>query len=287
VPGGDNLRLGANIFTESHDPEEIVAEYVRKGYRAAYTPDWLCADTEPEACRAFKAAFARHDVVLAETGIWRNVLSPDAATAKAAFEWSVRRLATAEELGAKCAVNIVGSWNADIWDGPDARHYSPEFFDAAVEAARKVIDAVRPARTKMTFEVMPCQFIDGAAEYMRFLKAVNRSAAGIHLDVTNSITCPRQLYDNARFLENELAIYGGAIVSVHAKDLRLNPRTYTVDLEETIIGRGDIDYPHILPLLNKLPPDTPIMLEHLETEAEYDESAKNLRAFAKTVHVIM
>jgi len=194
------MRLGGPVFVEGKDPEAYVAAHVQKGYRAAYCPGWINADTDPEICAAFRAALARHDLVLAEVGIWQNVLSHNRDEARAAMEYSVRRLQTAEELDARCAVNIVGSWCTTHWDGPHESHYSRDFFDAAVEAARKVIDAVKPKRTKMTFEVMPCQFIDSAAEYMRFLKAVDREAAGVHLDPANSIANPRILYGNGDFL---------------------------------------------------------------------------------------
>jgi sugar phosphate isomerase/epimerase len=279
------MRLGAPVFIEGKDPEAYVTEHVRKSYRAAYCPDWINADTEPVLCKQFKAALAKHDEVLAEVGIWRNTLSPNPAEAKAAFEHSVRRLQTAEELNARCAVNIVGSWCGTNWDGPHEAHYSQDFFDAAVESARKVIDAVNPKQTKMTFEIMPCQFIDGAAEYLRFLKAVDRKAAGIHLDPTNSISNPRLLYDNAAFFKREFAAFGSAIVSIHLKDLHLNPTEFTVNLEEVVIGRGNIDYVNLLRLIDKLPPDTPGMLEHLPTEALYDEASSSIRALAKKAGV--
>ncbi|MDR1096072.1 MAG: sugar phosphate isomerase/epimerase [Spirochaetaceae bacterium] len=279
------MRLGAPVFIETRDPERFVAEHVRKGYRAAYCPDWINADTDGALCAAFKAALAKHDVLLAEVGIWRNVLSPHPAEAKAAFEHSVRRLQTAEELGARCAVNIVGSWNGECWDGPHEKHYHQDFFDAAVEAARRVIDAVKPSRTKMTFEIMPCQFIDCAAEYLRFIRAVNRSAAGVHLDPANSISNPRLLYDNAAFFQNEFALLGDAVLSIHLKDLRQKPDEFTVQLEEAVIGQGAIDYANLLRLIDKLPPDTPGMLEHLDSEARYDEAATSIRRRADAAGV--
>ncbi|MDR2631472.1 MAG: sugar phosphate isomerase/epimerase [Spirochaetaceae bacterium] len=279
------MRLGAPVFITEKDPELFVAGHVLKGYRAAYCPDWLNADTDPDACRAFKASLAKHDVVLAEVGIWKNVLSPNPAEAKAAFDYSVRRLQTAEALEARCAVNIVGSWCETNWDGPHEGHYSADFFDAAVEAARKVIDAVKPQKTRMTFEIMPCQFIDCAAEYLRFIKAVNRSAAGFHLDPTNSISNPRLLYDNAVFFKREFAGFGDLVLSIHLKDLRLDPAEFTVRMEEVVIGKGNIDYPNLLRLIDKLPPDTPGMLEHLATEELYDEAASSIRALADTAGV--
>ena len=271
------MRLGAPVFIDTREPEAFVAEHVRKGYRAAYCPDWINADTDAVLCAEFRGALKRHDVVLAEVGIWRNVLSRNPDEAKAAYEYSVRRLATAEELGARCAVNIVGSWNEKYWDGPHEAHYSKDFFDAAVEAARRVIDAVKPRRTKMSFEIMPCQFIDSAAEYLRFIRAVDREAAGIHYDPANSISNPRLLYGNKEFFRNEFKTLGSAIVSIHLKDLRLNPKEFTVNMREVLIGKGDIDYVNLLALINQLPPDTPGMLEHLENEAQYDESAASIR----------
>jgi len=274
------MRLGGPVFVEGKDPESYVAAHAAKGYRAAYCPWWINADTDPEMCGAFKTALAKHDVLLAEVGIWKNVLSADPDEAKAAFEYSVRRLQTAEELEARCAVNIVGSWCDTHWDGPHEGHYSQDFFDAAVEVARRVIDAVKPKKTKMTFEVMPCQFMDSAGEYMRFLRAVDRDAAGIHLDPANSITNPRLLYDNRDFFRNEFEIFGEAVVSVHLKDVRLDPSQFTVNIQEVPIGKGNIDYANLLRLVDRLPPDTPAMLEHLETEELYDEAAASLRALA-------
>ena len=274
------MRLGAPVFIKTRDPEAFVAEHTRKGYRAAYCPDWINADTDSTLCADFRKALERHDVVLAEVGIWRNVLSKKPDEAKAAFDHSVRRLATAEELGARCAVNIVGSWNKEYWDGPDKAHYSEDFFDAAVEAARRVIDAVKPKRTKMSFEIMPCQFLDSAGEYMRFIRAVDREAAGIHYDPANSISNPRLLYRNAEFFQNEFKIMGDAVVSLHLKDLRLNPATFTVSVQEVILGKGEIDYINLLRLIDMLPPDTPGMLEHLESEALYDEAASSVRDLA-------
>jgi len=274
------MRLGGPVFVEGKDPESYVAAHAAKGYRAAYCPWWINADSDPEACAAFAASLARHDVLLAEVGIWKNVLSLNPEEAKTAFEYSVRRLNTAEELGARCAVNIVGSWCETHWDGPHEGHYSQDFFDAAVEAARRVIDEVKPKRTKLTFEVMPCQFIDSASEYMRFLRAVDRDAAGVHIDPANSLSNPRLLYGNKDFFRDEFAIFGDAILSIHLKDVRLDPARFTVNVREVPIGRGEIDYANLLRLIDALPPDTPGMLEHLDTEEQYDESAASIRAIA-------
>ncbi|MDR0909879.1 MAG: sugar phosphate isomerase/epimerase [Spirochaetaceae bacterium] len=281
------MLLGGNVFIDGHDPDAYVAAHVKKGYKAAYCPDWLNTDTDKVACKAFTDALNKNNIVLAEVGIWRNVLSKDSAEAKAAIDYSIRRLTTAEELGARCAVNVIGSWSEESWDGASALNYTQDFFDAAVVAARQVIDAVKPVRTKMTFELMPNAFIDSAEEYMRLLKAIDRPAAGIHLDPTNCIASPRLLYNNAEFFKKEFAILGDAICSIHIKDIDLDNDTFTVHLTERIIGEGAIDYINLLHLIDKLPQDTPVMLEHLATEAEYDKAAENFRSLAKQAGINM
>jgi len=281
------MRLGGPVFVEGCDPQAYAEAHVAKGLRAAYWPDWADAHTEATACRELAVALEKRGVIPAEVGIWRNVLSPDPVKARSAVEYAVRRLATAEEVGARCAVNIVGSWNETYWDGPHSAHYSRDFFDAAVQAARKIIDEVKPRRTKLAFEMMPCQFLDSADEYMRLLAAVDRKAAGVHLDPANMISSPRLLYSNAAFFRDAFAAFGGAVLTVHLKDVRLAPSKFTVSMEEVPIGRGELDYENLLRLLNGLDRDTPCMLEHLDSEREYDEAAGNVRAIAERAGVTL
>ncbi len=67
--------------------------------------------------------------------------------------------------------------------------------------------------------------------------------------------------------------------SCHAKDIILRPQ-YTTHLDETRPGTGSLDYVTFLQELSKLP-DTPLMLEHLSTAAEYAQAAAYIRGVAK------
>ena len=127
--------------------------------------------------------------------------------------------------------------------------------------------------------------MDSAVEYMRFIRAVDREAAGIHYDPTNSISNPKLLYNNVEFLKNEFKVMGSAIASIHLKDVRLNPKEFTVNMQEVIIGKGVINYINLLRLIDMLPADTPGMLEHLESEGQYDEAAASIRTLARKAEV--
>lgn len=142
--GGDPP--GGPSFNTSVDPDEQAQAHRRLGYRAAYCPG---VDLKDETrIRDIERALARHDVVIAEVGRWINLLDADATKRAANLRTVIDGLRVAEVVGARCCVDIAGSFHPTIWFGPDARNLTSEFFDAAVENARKIIDAVQPRRAK-------------------------------------------------------------------------------------------------------------------------------------------
>ena len=100
--------------------------------------------------------------------------------ATANLNYVIERLALADEVGARNCVNIAGSYNPRQWDGPDPRNLSPEYLEATIENCRKVIDAVSPKRTKFTIEMMGWSLPNSPDSYLRLLKAVDRTAFGVH-----------------------------------------------------------------------------------------------------------
>jgi sugar phosphate isomerase/epimerase len=262
---GTKVRLGGPIFLRSSDPVELAREHRRLGYSAAYVPNTTLAD----AARVEKA-FAAENVVIAEVGAWKNMLDPDAVKRKENLAYVTERCALADAVAARCCVDIAGSYHPEIWYGLHPKNVSKEFFDATVENCRKVIDAVKPKRTKFTIEMMPWSLPDGPDSYVDLIRAVARPAFGVHLDVCNIVNSPRRFYDNAEVIRECFRKLGRWIASCHAKDLQWIPEM-NVHFLEVIPGRGQIDYRAYLGELAKLPVDAPLMLEHLKNAAEYDE----------------
>jgi sugar phosphate isomerase/epimerase len=175
----------------------------------------------------------------------------------------------------------VGTWYEDNWYGPCPENFTEDFFAYAVEVSRKIIDAVKPVRTKMTFELMPFVFLDSPAEYMRFLRALERPSAGIHFDPVNCINSPRLFYGNAAFFEESFRLFGNGIISIHLKDISLRPDPLSTMFDEVLIGEGGLDYIKLLQLIDSTQPgDIPVLLEHLHGEAVYDRAAASLRNLA-------
>ena len=271
------IRFGGPIFLKSNDPAELAAEHRRLGYSAAYCPNASIKDTA--GIKAIREAFAAKNVVIAEVGAWKNMLDPDAAARKANLQYVTERLALADEVGARCCVDIAGSYNPKTWYGPHKDNLSRKFFDATVENVRGVIDAVKPTRTKFTIEMMGWNLPDTPDSYLRLIQAVARPAFAVHVDVCNLINSPEKIYNSTAVIEDCFRKLGPHIMSCHAKDLAWVTEL-NVHFLEVIPGRGEVDYHAYLKELAKLPQDAPLMMEHLKTAEEYGEARGYIQRMA-------
>lgn len=272
--GTSPVRLGGPVFLKSDDPEALAREHRKLGYAAAYCPQAKVEDTE--RCKAIEKAFASAGVAIAEVGAWVNMLDPDSEKRRRNLEYVQQRLALAEAVGALNCVDIAGSFNKDVWYGPHPKNLSGEFLDATVENCRKLIDAVRPKRTKLTIEMMGWMVPDGPDSYLKLIRAVDRPAFAVHMDVCNGINSPERFYNNAAFIRECFSKLGRYIQSCHAKDLEWKPEM-NVHFVEVIPGRGSVDYATYLAEIAKLPQRPPLMLEHLKNADEYKEGADYIR----------
>jgi sugar phosphate isomerase/epimerase len=274
---GRPIRLGGPIFLKSDDPRELAREHRRLGYSAAYCPEAKLDDAA--RLREIEKAFAAENVVIAEVGAWVNMLDPDAQKRVKNLHYVSERLALAEAVGARCCPDIAGSYNPTVWYGPHPKNLSQEFFDATVENCRRVIDEVKPKRTKFTIEMMGWSIPDGPDSYLRLLRAVDRPAFAVHMDVCNGINSPVKFYQSGEFIRECFRKLGPWIASCHAKDLQWITEL-NVHFLEVVPGRGEVDYRAYLTELSKLPVDAPLMLEHLKTADEYDEGKRYIMKVA-------
>ena len=243
------VRLGGPIFLKSDDPVALAKEHRRLGYSAAYCP--AASPTDGDRVRAIREAFKAENVVIAEVGAWRNMLDPDPQKRAANLAYVTERMALAEAVAARCCVDIAGSFNPAVWDGPDTKNLSQEFFDLTVENCRKVIDAVKPKQTTFSIEMMGWNLPDGPDEYLRADQG--RRSAGFRRAhgrlQRHQLAAP--LLGNADFIRECFAKLGRWIVSCHAKDLAFIPEM-NVHFREVVPGTGQVDYETYLREVSKL-----------------------------------
>lgn len=270
------MRLGAPVFGFSNAVEWIQA-INEKGYKAAY---WPLGDDAPRwQADEYVRAAADNDIVIAEVGIWNNMLDPDPEKRRQNFDKAVRRLETAEYVHARCCVNISGSRSA-IWDGPHPLNLTRETYDMVVEDTRRLIDAVQPTHTKYTLEPMPWMYPHDEQDALDLLRDVQREAFGVHVDLVNLVNSYDKYVNTGALADRFFGALGPHIRSVHLKDTQITPDRLTLHINEALPGEGEFDYPALLKNCAALHEDLPMMIEHLKNEEEYDRAAANIRRIA-------
>lgn len=277
------MRFGGPILQPYDDPASWVAAVQAKGYTAAYCP--VKTDADPAMITAYRQAAQAADIVIAEVGAWSNPLSPNPTERAAALDKCKAALLLAERIGARCCVNIAGS-RGEKWDGPHSADLTEETFALIVSSVREIIDAVQPRQTVYALETMPWMYPDSVASYQRLIKAIDRTAFGVHFDPVNLVNSPQIYFQNGTLIRECVATLGPAMRSVHLKDIQLGNQL-TVHLDEVRPGLGGLAINILLRELKQLSPDLPVMLEHLPNEAEYDLAAAHVRAIAQAEGIIL
>lgn len=262
------------------DPELVAREHQKLGYKAAYAP--YIPVSETALIKKMKKAFKKHNVVFAEMGFWKNLQSLNEYERMQNIDIMCNTLASADELGAACAVDTIGSCSfGGINDDISANNFANDFFDAAVENARYIINQVKPKTAKFTYENFALTALDSIDQIEKMMKAVDSPSFGIHLDATNLVTCPRELFSFNDIVREAFRRFGDKIVSCHIKDLQLVYPSTHIEIRETAPGDGMLDMSCYLGEIAGLPRGVPCMLEHLGSEADYTRARGNVVRIAE------
>jgi sugar phosphate isomerase/epimerase len=265
------MRLGTVRFYEKYNsPEEWVRLAQKHQYRAVAAPvDETASD---DVVAAYRRAAEANDLVIAEVGVWRNTCSNDETTRRKNIATAKARLHLADKLGARCAVNITGERTRRA----GADDLTDEAFERVVATAREIVDDVNPLRTYYCLETMPYMLPDSVEVYVKLLRAIDRDRVAAHCDPVNFVTSPRLYHNNGAMIREFFRQLGPQIRSCHAKDILLSAEL-TVHLSECMPGKGGLDYRTFLAEINRLDPELPLLMEHLNSDAEYDEAAQFIR----------
>ena len=276
------MRLGATNMRGFDDPEAWIQAMRQHGYRAASFPLDLFADEE--LIRSYTRLAAKHDIVIAEVGGWGNVLADSERGSRVeSIARAKRALQVAEMIGANCAVNIAGSRGAN-WDGPDAKNLTAETYEMIVETVRQIIDEVKPRRAFYCLEPMPWAYPCDEATQAALLRDIDRTAFGVHFDPVNIIYSPQTYFNNGATIESFVRRFGALIKSVHAKDTRLSS-DLTMHFSECRPGDGALDYERLLRELERVSPDMPLIVEHLNDDADFDFGMRHIRRVAAAANI--
>lgn len=265
------MRLGIGTTLDHDSPQEWADALVGMGCTTAVSP-FDC--TAPQSLkREYLAQANSHALSIGEVGVWKNVMSPDQSERQANLAYAQQQLALAEEIGARCCVNISGNSGSGGWDQYSASNYLPETYDRIVETTQNIIDAVNPQRTSYAIECMPWMVPDSPEQYLQLIADINRPAFAVHLDYTNMINGVERWIGKNAFIEHCFNLLGSKVVSVHVKDVQLlaNLPTSIVEIQP---GKGDIDFNLVFRQIAKLSEETTVFVEHLPNRDAYAQAMK-------------
>lgn len=157
------MLLGTSSPLQHSSPKEWAAKHVALGLGSVVFPvDHLAGE---ETVEAYRRAAEEAGLVIAEVGVWKNTLAADPGERKSATDYAIGQLRMAEQIGARCCVNVLGTPYGPRWDGGYRDNFSEESWYLARTKVREIIDAVQPERTKFSIESMPWMIPSCTAEY--------------------------------------------------------------------------------------------------------------------------
>lgn len=265
------MRLGSPVY-DWQTPGSWVDRHHLEGLGAAYWP--LPLDAPAAQVEGFAAAARERNLVIAEVGIWNNLLDRDESARERNFQQAALALALADRIGARCAVNIAGSYSP-TWDGPHPDNFSERAFEEIVSVTRRLLDTVRPTRTRYALECMPWVFPYDADSMQRLLEAVDHPAFGVHVDMVNLVSGADKIYRTGELTRDFFERFGPKICSVHAKDVVLRAE-FTTHIDEALPGEGLFDLDALLRCCTAQQ-DLPVMCEHLPGYPEYHQAVCHLQ----------
>ena len=259
------MRLGIAAALAHTTPEEWAEKQKSLGCRAVVFP---VDSNEPESkITAYKEAAEKADLMIAEVGIWRNVMCQDPEERKRNLDYSVEQLRLADYVGAKCAVNIAGAFGPR-WDGPYKENLTAQSRRKTIDSIRWIIDQANVKNTYFTLEPMPWMIPTGPEDYLKIIDEVERDHFAVHMDIINMINSAERYFNAEQFVDHCADMLGNRIRSCHIKDVHLS-EILTFRLEECAPGRGEFPLRHYVTKMLEIDPDMPVILEHLSTDEEY------------------
>lgn len=276
------MKLGGSVLGHWKTAEEWLALLKATRFAAITCP--VDSNTDASLAQEVVAATKEAGVLIAEAGIWQNVLSPDQKTRDGAMDFAKRQLAFADAHGIPCVVNIAGA-RGSRWDGAYRDNYSAATYELIIDSVREIIDSVQPATACYTLEPMPWMLPDGPDEYLQLMQDINREHFAVHLDCANMLNSPRRFLFANEFVEECLVKLGPFTKSTHLKDSLMQEELTTL-IHEAQPGKGQLDLAAMLGSLHRhLSADAPVLLEHMGNAEDYARAYDKVAEAAKKAGV--
>jgi len=238
-----------------------------------------------EECARFGERARALGMVVGETGMWANLMTPNRELRAQRIEAARKLLPKAEAMGCRCFVSLVGSRAAS--DHPLEPHpymYTKECRREFRETVLRILDGLDLKTTIYGIEPWHNTFFYQPEDIREFIDSVGHPRFGLHLDQMNMVS-QRYYLNTTELINRTFDLLAAAVASVHLKDIRCDPGHMFLKWDEVNIGDGVMDYETFLKRLAELPPDTTCYCEHMREERDYALNFARLHRLADKARV--
>jgi sugar phosphate isomerase/epimerase len=232
-------------------------------------PDWP-EQIHADRCKRIRKAFDTRNMTIAAISGHFNMIHPDVQVRHAGLH-GLRLLASrCAQLGTLVITLCTGTRDTtSIW----RRHPDndlPEAWTDLVGTTRQAVQIAEEYSVLLAFEPEVSNTVDSAQKARRLLDEIGSPNLKVTMDGAN-IYHAGELPRQHEILEEAFALLGPDIALAHAKDIDRDG-----EAGHLAAGKGLLDYPYYLTLLDQFKPDVTLILHGL-TEAELPESLAFVR----------
>lgn len=227
-------------------------------------PRWTAAQA-----REVVAAFEQAGLVPVQSSCYRNLVATDESVRASGIRDVIQVLELAGAVGIPSVVCGGGHRDPSCPSAVFSVHpetWSETALDILVESCQEVVSRVSSTAAVLCLEPWVITTLDSPERLARVVQRVDHPKLAVELDPVNLMTIERYA-NTGRFLTRCFDLLGDWIRLIHAKDTLLKPTPFTYHMSEAVPGEGALDYATLLRLMERLPADTPLLIEHLKEEA--------------------
>lgn len=221
--------------------------------------------TPPATAHRLRDLMADHGLVMYQAIAYRPPLIHPDETVRAQ---AVRTLSAAvrlhKELGARGAHTGPGSLNTRGAWFPHPYNWTTQAKDQLVKSLREVAPVAEECGVFVGMEGHVLVTLDSAESMAEVLRAVNSPMIRCDLDVVNWIT-HQTIYDTTTAINQMMDTLGDLVNGAHAKDIVIEDRL-VLHITECAAGTGLLDFDTLMPRLEALDPEMPLVVEHCTGE---------------------
>ncbi len=242
---------------------------------------WINRKFAASEVQEIKAALKANDVVFYNIHCAGNIIAPDPD----ADRWQrhmIEAVHSAEEFGAQMILTHAGSMYPNRnWAHP--QNWSREAWNRTVNALKRICRETAGSKVEIALEPVNTESLNNPWAQKRLREEVGDARIMSGLDITNMVY-PGIAFRMSEMIDQTFDLLQDQIRYVHAKDFVWNDML--PGMNWAMNGTGNMDYELFLARISRLKvPEVYCLVEFLNTNEEYVQAQRNIRAIGSKIGV--